>query len=80
MIITYSYKVYDTVDNCSEKFKDLRQVFSEKYINGEINVKTKLVAKGFQEGNSDIISDLPICSKESMRLIVNIITSSKWLC
>ena len=24
MIITYSYKVYDTVDNCNEKFMDLR--------------------------------------------------------
>ena len=35
---------------------------------------------GFQEDNSEILSDSPTCSKESMRLILNIIASSKWLC
>ena len=27
------HKVYDAIDNCNEKFTDLRWVFSEKYIN-----------------------------------------------
>ena len=73
-------EVYDTVDNCNEKFVNLRWVFSEKYIKGELNVKTRLVAKGFQEDNPDILSDSSTCSKESMALILNIIASSKWLC
>ena len=74
-----THKVYDAVDNCNENFIDLRWAFSEKYINGELNVEAWLVGKGFQEDNSDILSDSPTCSKESMRLVLNIIASSKWL-
>ena len=73
-----THTVYDVVDNCNEKFIDLRWDFSEKYINGELNVEA-WPAKGFQEDNSDILSNSPTCSKESMRLVLNIITSSKWL-
>ena len=74
-----TYKFYDTVDNCSRKSRDLRWFFfSEKYINGELNVKDRLVAKGLQEDGSDILSDSPTFGKESMRPILNIIASSKW--
>ena len=75
-----THKLYDAVDNCNEKFTDLRWVFSEKYVNCELNVKARLVAKAFLEDNSDILRDLPTCSKESMHLVLNIIPSSKWLC
>ena len=75
-----THKVYDAVDNCNEKFIDLRCIFSEKYVNGEQNVKSRLVAKGFQEDNSDILSDSRTCNKESICLVLNIIASSKWLC
>ena len=37
--------------NCNEKCIDLRWVFSEKHSNGEFNIKTRLVAKEFQEDN-----------------------------
>ena len=53
--------------------------FSEKYVNGKLNVKTKLVLKGFQNDNSDILNDSSTCSKEGM-CFINIIVSSKWLC
>ena len=65
-----THEVYNAVDNCNEKFLDLRWVFSERYVNGELNVKTRLVAKGFQEDNSNILSDSPTCSKESMNLVL----------
>ena len=55
----------------------LRWVFYEKYSNGELNVIVRLVTKGFQEDNSDILKDSHTCSKESMQLIS---ASSKWLC
>ena len=74
------HNVYDAVDNCNEKFIDLRWVFSEKYINSELNLKARLVVKGLQEDNSDILSDSPTCSKESMCLVLNIIVSSKLSC
>ena len=64
----------------TEKFIDLRWVFPEKYINGELNVKARLVAKEFQEYKFGILSDSPTCSKDSMRLVLNIIASPKWLC
>ena len=34
----------------------------------------------FPRDNSNILSDSPTWSKESMRLVLNIIASSKWLC
>ena len=33
----------------------LRWFFSEKYINGELNIKARLVVKGLQKVNSDIL-------------------------
>ena len=74
-----THKVYDIVYSCNEKFIDLRCFFSEKYVNGELNVKTKLVSKGFQNDNSDILNDSSTCSNKSM-CFINIIVSSKWLC
>ena len=74
-----THKVYDTGDNCNEKLIGLRWVFYEKYINSELNVKARLVAKWLEKGNS-VLSDSPTCSKESMCLISNIIAASKWLC
>ena len=79
-VLTGKVWMNDAVDNCNEKFIDLIWVFSEKYINGELNVKAKLVAKGFREDNSDILSNSPTCSKENMCLVLNIIPSSEWLC
>ena len=79
-VLTGRVWMNDAVDNCNEKFIDLIWVFSEKYINGELNVKTRLVAKGFREDNSDILSNSPTCSKENMCLVLNIIPSSEWLC
>ena len=69
------HKVFDTVDNCYEKYIDLRHISSS-----ELNVKARLVAKRFQEGNSDILNDSPTCSKKSMHLILNTNASSRWLC
>ena len=43
-----THKVCDTVDKCNRKFIDFRLAFSEKYMNGELNVKARFV-KGLQE-------------------------------
>ena len=47
--------------------------FLRKYINAELIVKTRLVAKGFKENNSDILSDSPTFSRGSMSLTLNVI-------
>ena len=70
-----NHNVYDIVDNENQKFVTLRWVISEKYVNGKNKVKARLVARGFQEDNHDILSDSPTCNKESMRLVLNLISS-----
>ena len=57
------HKVFDAADNCNGKFINLRWFLSEKYINGELNIKPRLAAKRSQEDNSDILNDSPTCSK-----------------
>lgn len=57
------HKVFDAANNCNEKFINLTWFLSEKFINGELNVKHRLAAKGSQEDNSDILNYSPTCSK-----------------
>ena len=47
----------------------VRWVISDKSIDGNNSIKTRLVARGFEEGeDSPIRRDWPICTKESLRL------------
>ena len=45
-------------------------VLSGKYINSNLNVKARLVARGFQENNQNVFCDSP---KESIRLVLSTI-------
>lgn len=47
--------VYETVNNIDHKLITLRLVHNEKYVSSKLNVKTRLVAKGFQEDVQDIL-------------------------
>ena len=47
--------VYETVNNIDHKLITLRLVHNEKYASSKLNVKTRLVAKGFQEDVQDIL-------------------------
>lgn len=47
--------VYETVNNIDHKLITLRLVHNEKYVSRKVNVKTRLVAKGFQEDVQDIL-------------------------
>lgn len=75
-----SHNAYEIVDNENQEFITLRWVNTEKYINGKLKLKSRLVARGFQEDTSNILSDSPTCSKESLRLILNIIATFNWKC
>ena len=72
------HNAYEIVDNENQEFITLRWVNTEKYINGKLTLKSRLVARGFQEDTSNILSDSPTCSKESLRLILNIIATFYW--
>ena len=57
------YNVYVTVNNIDHKFITLRWVLNEKYLNSDLNVKARLVAKRNQQ-------DPPTSDKENMHLVL----------
>ena len=68
------------MDNKNQNFITLRWVNAEKYMNGKLKIKSRLVVRGFQEDASDVLSDSPTCNKESLRLVLNLIAASNWNC
>ena len=60
-----THNVYDTADNENQEFIRLRWINSEKYVNGKLKVKSRLVARRFQEYNPNVLSYSPTCSKET---------------
>ena len=43
-------------------------------------IKARLLARGFEEDSSNILKDLPTCTKKSARLILTLLASDKWPC
>ena len=39
-----------------------------KYVDGNRQIKSRSVARGFEESDSSVLTDSPTCSKESLRL------------
>ena len=72
--------VYETVELRNQKFITTRWVNTEKFVNGRSNIKSRLVARGFQEENSDLPTDSPTCTKEGLRLVLSVIASNNWVC
>ena len=70
--------MYKTVDSKNRKYITTRWVNTEKYVNGEQTIKSRLVAKGFQEENYSLPSDSPTCTKEGLTLSMVVIASKKW--
>ena len=69
--------VYHRVKYDNQKLISLRWVNTNKTVNGINKVKSRLVARGVQE-QENIQSDSPTCSKESIRIILNIIATLQW--
>ena len=44
-----------------------------KNVNDKQVLKARLVVKGFEEQNSDILKDSPTCSKEGLRFVLALI-------
>ena len=53
---------------------------TEKINNGKKVIKARLLARGFEEDGSNILKDLPTCTKESARLILTLLASDKSPC
>ena len=72
--------VYETVPYRGQKLISVKWVNTSKFVNGERRIKSRLVARGFQEKQDDILTDSPTCAKESLRLVLSVISSKKWTC
>ena len=71
-------KVFDEVEDTGQTRISTRWVCTERMKGGKLNLKARLVARGFEEDTSQLRSDSPTCSKESLRLLLMILASNKW--
>ena len=70
--------VYTEVKYENQSYISQRWVNTCKYVDGCKKIKARLVARGFGEANSTVLTDSPTCSKESLRLIFTICASKPW--
>ena len=63
-----------------QQTRSLRCVIAEEINNGKKLINTGLVARGSEEDSSNNFKDPPACIKESMRLILTLLSSNKRSC
>ena len=71
-------EVYEPVPFTGQKCISTRWVLTDKIIGGERKVKVRLVARGFEEKNEELMKGSPTCAKESLRLIFAIMATREW--
>ena len=72
------YDVYDEVEDLGQETVSTRWVISEKSDKHSNSIKARLVARGFEEVNSEIRTDSPTVCKENLRLVSTIAVSNAW--
>ena len=70
--------VYTEVENINQHVISTRWVMTTKEIDGNMTVKARLVARGFEDIESDVRTDSPTCSKDTIRLSLSIIAAKHW--
>ena len=71
-------EVYDAVPYQNQKCISVRWVCTTKNCDGVMKPKARLVARGFEENVSNIVSDSPTCSKDSLRVLLTVSCQRKW--
>ena len=73
--------VYREVPDNGHDAITTRWIYSTREVGGTKVFKARLVAKGFQDKESHLIrSDSPTCGKESLRIMLAILSSKSWSC
>ena len=70
--------VYQEVEDRGQQAVTVRWVYKEKVDDQGTTKKARLVARGFEEMNDDILTDSPTCNKDSLRVVIAIIASMEW--
>ena len=73
-------KVYTQVIDQGQPKICMRWVYTNKESNGKKTIKARLIVKSFQDKDAKIIrNDSPTCPKESLQVILRIMTSHGWI-
>ena len=68
------YDVYEEVEDVGQHAISTRWVFTSK----DGITKARLVARGFEDSETNLRTDSPTCSKMNLRIIMAIAASKKW--
>ena len=68
----------DEVSNCDFPLMSTRFVCTEKVKGGKIVLKARLVARGFEEDQTQLTKKSPTCTKDSFRLLLSVLASKGW--
>ena len=66
------------VDDVGQNSISSRFVCTERLKAGKMNLKARLVARGFEENVNELRTDSPTCQKESLRCFLAILSSKGW--
>ena len=72
------FKTFQEVPNTGQDAISTRWVCTRKIKGGQVTYKARLVARGFEENSKTLKTDSPTCSKESLRLLLAIISCRGW--
>ena len=72
--------VYEQITFQRQSCITLRWVNTYKMINGQKKIKSRLVARGFEENQEVPWTDSPTCAKETLRILLIVIASNNWKC
>ena len=69
---------FDEVEDHGQSVISTRWVCTEKVKGGKLVTKARLVARGFEEDTTALVTDSPTCQKESLRCLLFILASKQW--
>ena len=75
-----SNKVFTEVIDEGQDTLSVRWVTTEKIKDGKPKLKSRLVARGFEENTAQLSKHSPTCSKEAVRLTISIAGANGWIC
>ena len=70
-------ETFEEVDDLGQPTLSCRWVCTDKLKEGKLISKARLVVRGFEENTSQIKTDSPTCSKETIRLLLSVLSSHK---
>ena len=69
---------FDEVEDHGQSVISTRWVCTEKVKGGKLVMKARLVARGFEEDTTALVTDCPTCQKESLCCLLFILSSKQW--